>query len=180
MNGAARGLVLAAALLGAASAAPARAPTTRERAAHDALLRQARKEREEDARAPVVEDAFALYEKGGVPLEDVKAIVEAIKDRKKTDIQRERITGIVLRRFRLEEERRTLEARKIDDARKTILLLLLDLMTEDDPFGRQCVHRLLQTPPAGLLREGPVAWNPADPERQRARQKAEIRKRLTK
>jgi len=163
MDRIAAALVAAGALLAASPAAPARAPTAAEQASLDSVLRRLQREREEDQKAPLVQDPADLYATGFAPLEEWKNLVEIIKDDKKRKRQeRDKAASALIKRFQMEETR-NVDLGKVNAQRREMLKDLVRLIVDDDMVGRECVHRIFQRPPAGIFSETPfVPWAPSD------------------
>jgi hypothetical protein len=143
----------------------------------DSLLRRLQREREEDRSAPVAQDPIDLYATGFSALDGWKEIAAIVRDGKRREGDRERATSALLQRFKMEETRST-EMGKVNAQRRAMLLLMTDLITDDDPMGRRCVHRLTQPPPSGLLKDGLVVWSPTDSAKKRSDAAKAIRKLL--
>jgi hypothetical protein len=168
---------LLAALAAAAPAAPARSPSAPEQKSADWILDRLQKDREEDGKSAATpqSDPIADYQKGVTALDQWKTLTDQIGDRRLSPLVRATATSAVLARFKMEDERKVIDAKVLEDARRKICLSLLDLMVGDDSNGRQCVHRLtMSLLPPKLV----VAWDPNDPYNRRKRARDDLAKKL--
>ena len=186
-------LLAAAAILAVAEEAPARAPAASEQGSLEWVLQRVKKDRDSEKTAkPVSTDIIVAYEKGEVPIEEWRPLVERIRNKKLTYAERERPTTAIIARFRLEAEGGKVEPKpeagkpeppKVDPkerekaletAKRQICFDSLDLMLSEDENSRQHVSRLLKYlhPNIG------VNWSVGDSQSKRQKAYQELKRKL--
>jgi hypothetical protein len=138
-------LALAGLILCSAQPALAKAEKAKDQRSIDLLRDKFKKDKEEDKKGPKLspeEAAAESYRKGTLPLTAWAPLVKIIRNAKAESRLRDRLTGAILDRLRMERGRGT-DNRVLSAIKKQIANEMLPLIMADDKMSQQCVHRLL-------------------------------------